>query len=240
MTDVLQRVRVVLVEPHYAGNVGSVARAMKTMGLNALWLVAPRCSLDEQARMMAASAQDVLADARRVDGLEQALAGVDLAVALSNRARSAEWPLWDVEQAAEEVIGRAGSGAQVALVFGPEPSGLRSEHLYLCQARCRIPSHPDCPSLNLAQAVQVVAYAIYRRLASPVSGSTAPQGADRRSLEAYFALLDRLLQQSDFSLAPRQKVLSRLKAIYLKAGLTPRELGLLHGFMASLERDRDG
>ncbi len=231
----LTGIRVVLVETHYAGNIGATARAMKTMGLRDLWLVAPRCTLNAEARMMAASAQDVLQGVQQVERLEQALAGVDLAVALSHRGRSADWPVWDVEETADAVLGQVARGASVALVFGPEPSGLRSEHLYQCQAQCRIPSHPDCSSLNLAQAVQVVSYALYRRQAAPVAGSTPPQRAERKALEAFFTLLDTLLCESDFALAPREKVLARLKAIYLKAGLTPRELGLLHGFMASLK-----
>ncbi len=229
-----ESLRVVLVETHYAGNIGATARAMKTMGLRELVLVAPRCEMSAEARMMAASAQDVLAGARWVERLEQALAGVDLAVALSHRSRSARWPVWDVEETADAVLGQLAAGARVALVFGPEPSGLRSEHLYQCQAQCRIPSHPDCSSLNLAQAVQVLAYALYRRQAGPVRGSTPPQRAERKALEAFFHLLDELLQESDFAQAPKEKVLARLKAIYLKAELTPKELGLLHGFMASL------
>ena len=230
-------IQVVLVETRYAGNVGAVARAMKTMGLNRLVLVAPRCDFrSPEARRMAASAQDVLAGAHVVDELADALAGVDLAVALSNRERTAGWPVWDVEETAERVLEQQRAGARVALVFGPEPSGLRSEQLYLCQGRCRIPSHPDCPSLNLAQAVQVMAYALYRRQAGPVTGSTPQKQADRQSLEAFFALLEVLLEQSDFAQAPKDKLLARLKAVCLKAQLTPRELGLLHGFMASLRR----
>lgn len=229
------QISVVLVEPHFGGNIGSTARAMKTMGLSRLVLVAPKEYDQKAATMMAASAVDVLHSATRVATLEQALAEISLSIAISNRNRQLEWPILDVEQAAERCLERSQT-ADVALVFGPEPMGLSNAHLQLCQLQSKIPSHPDCPSLNLAQAVQVYTYALYRRQHTVLNQADRAVYPPQKSVQAFYQLLDDVVRQQQFSHFSEEKVLQQLQKIFNKADLEQKELNLLHGLFSSLRR----
>ena len=163
--DALANVRIVLVEPTHPGNIGAVARAMRTMGLRDLRLVGPRRYPSAEATERAAGAFDVL-DRARVDGdLSEALADCTWAVAATARPRRLEWVQLDPAQAGRELVRRAVSGP-VAAVFGRESAGLSNDEIDHCQAVLRIPTAPDFRSLNIAAAVQIAAYEIARAAAA--------------------------------------------------------------------------
>src|SRR3954467_3658590 len=151
----LSRVRVVLVEPSHPGNIGAAARALKTMGLSRLVLVRPKAFPHREARALASNALDLLDSARVYATLEEALAGTVLAVAMSARGRDLSHAARTARAAAGEIARDAG---EAAIVFGSETGGLSKEAVLKCSRLAFIPADPEYSSLNLAQAVQVMAY----------------------------------------------------------------------------------
>ena len=150
----LQNIRIVLVETSHSGNIGSAARAMKTMGLSNLYLVSPK-SVDEQSIALAAGADDVVRNANIVDTFEQAIENCSLVIGTSARLRHLQSTLIEPRECAEKVSAHQG---QVAIVFGRERVGLTNEELLKCHYHLNIPANPEYSSLNLAMAVQLVSY----------------------------------------------------------------------------------
>jgi len=160
----LQNIRVVLVNTSHPGNIGGAARAMKNMGLSRLVLVQPKEFPAVDASARASGADDVLDNAQVVDSLEQALVGCNLVMGTSARERSIPWPLIGPRECGAKAVEHANGGEEIALVFGREHAGLTNEELQRCHFHVHIPSNPDFSSLNLAAAVQVLAYEL--RMAS--------------------------------------------------------------------------
>lgn len=169
------RVEVVLVRPIHAGNVGAVARAMKNTGLYRLTLVAPENRHSQWAEWMASGAQDLLRESREVASLDEVLEGVTLVLGTTARARRFRWPVYEPGPAAERILDHAG---RVALLFGPEDTGLDNETLLRCHGLVTIPTARE-PSLNLSQAVMVVAHQLF--LAARARGYTPRSDRVRRS-----------------------------------------------------------
>jgi TrmH family RNA methyltransferase len=183
MSNHLDNIRIVLVNPLDSKNVGALCRAMKTMGIGALTVVrepgAPALDV-EQAAVLAVHAGDVLANRRTCTSLKEALAGTSLAAGITRRRgkRRKSFALTP-EELAERVAGLG--GGETALVFGNEASGLDDRDLALCQVAVRIPSSPHFPSLNLSHAVQIITYSLYRTLS--VSPGTLYRPITREQLE---------------------------------------------------------
>src|SRR5690349_5577786 len=167
----LAAIRIVLVEPSHPGNIGAVARAMKNMGLEQLVLVAPRQFPHSEASARASGADDVLAKARVVGTVTEALAGCGFIVATTSRARDQYFRVADVRDAAQRVLQESRRGP-TAVLFGAERAGLTNEQLEAAHLLIRIPASDTYPSLNLAMAVQIVAYELLR--AGGVQIETAP------------------------------------------------------------------
>ncbi len=246
-------VRIVLVETSHPGNIGATARAMKTMGLEDLALVRPRAFPDAEATARASGADDILARARVVERLEEAVGDCGFVVGASARLRSVAWPTVDPRAAAAEVLERARAN-RTALLFGPEQSGLTNEHLALCQRLVRIPTQPEFGSLNLAMAVQVLAYELrmtwladgghtQRADSGPPEESQpeAPPLATAAELEGFFAHLERVLTETGFlhTEHPRQLKL-KLRRIFQRAELDRNEINILRGVLTALDPGRPG
>ncbi|HLS84630.1 MAG TPA: RNA methyltransferase [Arenimonas sp.] len=237
--------RIVLVGTQHPGNIGSAARAMKTMGLGALHLVAPERFPDPEAVALAAGADDVLAAAAVHPGLVEALAGCHRVLGTSARRRTVPLPELSPREAARELV-RAAAAGPVALVFGRERTGLENAELQRCHATVSIPTDPDFSSLNLAAAVQVLSYELRLALLdagaldAPVPG---PEGgvpeppATAEELERYFCHLAEALEDIDFhkGRAP-DMVMARLRRLYLRAGLDRREIRILRGILSDAQR----
>lgn len=155
----LENIRIVLVETSHNGNIGSVARAMKTMGIHDLYLVNPKANIDSHAVALAAGASDIIGHAKIVSSLEEAISGCELVIATSARSRSLDWPILTAREAGEKVTLEAQNG-HVAMVFGRERSGLTNEELQQCHYHLAVDANPEYSSLNLAMAVQIVCYEI--------------------------------------------------------------------------------
>jgi len=257
MSMAAAQISCVLVRPQHPGNIGAAARALRTMGLSRLVLVAPQRFPDAEAHALAAGADAVLDAAPVHATLDAALAGCTLALGLSARRRGVALEELDPRAAAQRVHAHAVAGGQVALLFGNERNGLDNDELARCHAMVRIPSVADFGSLNLAQAVQVMAYelrlqALAEDESSPAADTACaaddvadaqgehaevepPAGLDE--LEALFAHLWRTLYAIDFhkGRAPHT-VERRLRRLLLRAQPSARELRILHGVLADAER----
>ncbi|KVT11691.1 RNA methyltransferase [Burkholderia sp. MSMB1459WGS] len=230
--------RFVLVEPSHPGNVGAAARALKTMGFSRLVLVAPRVphvQSDPEAIAMASGADDVLASAHVVPTLGEALSGVHWSIALTARTREYGPPRLAPRAAAAQASAQVGTG-DIALVFGNERTGLANEHVEQCSALAHIPANPAYSSLNLAQAVQVLAYelrvAFLEQASEPPAQPQAEAGtlAQSDEIERMYVHLENALIALDF-LDPRnpKKLMPRLRRLFARTGLEREEVNILRG-----------
>ena len=263
-----ERITIVLVAPTHPGNVGACARAMRVMGLRRLVLVAPvDRAIHEQAEALARSsgATSILAGARVVDSLTDALASTTLAVAISAGQREFGPPVLAPDEAAglcrTEVL--ADPAHEVALVFGTERTGLSISEVAHCQRLCAIPGERDYNSLNLAQAVQILCYELRRAACRPDPASATPRDlgdqpaphadalsaqaaadpggahASARQIEGFFAHLERALVAIGF-LDPDhpKKLMPRLRRLFARTRLETEEVQLLRGILKLVEAPR--
>jgi tRNA/rRNA methyltransferase len=234
------RVRIVLCETSHPGNIGAAARAMKTMGLSRLVLVKPKHFPHADAEAFASGALDVLREAVVCDSLDDALAGTVLAVASTSRHRDLTHEVVDCREACKRLMQDA-THSEVALVFGPERTGLTVRDVNKCQLIAAIPANPDYASLNLAQAVQVFAYEL-----SMAAGGTAThtQGssdaATHDEAEGFYRQLEDVFHLSGF-LDPQnpKRLMQRMRRLFARSRLEKEEVSILRGFLRAV-RERIG
>jgi tRNA/rRNA methyltransferase len=231
----LGRVRAVLSHPAGPGNIGASARALKAMGLERLVLLNPRQFPDARATESAVGAADILAEAVVCSTLDEALAGATLTIALTARRRDLAPPCIDAREAAQLAVAEAAAGGEVAFVFGTEASGLSNEEVIRCQRAAHIASDPSFPSLNLAAAVQVVAYEVrYALVGACAAPSERTPAATYEETEGLFCHLDSSLQRSGFlDPANPRRLMERLRRIFGRARLESQELNVLRGMLAA-------
>ena len=241
-TSVFTRLRFVLVETSRAGNIGAAARAMKTMGFSDLVLVNPRFAdalQDPEAVAFASGAQDVLEGARIVGSMAEALEGCNFAAAVSARLREFSPPVWAPRQFAGHV---ATHEVAAALIFGNERFGLPNHIVEQCNVLINIPATPDYSSLNLAQALQVLAYEC--RVADGVAAPASAVGfhGDAASLEqidGMFGHLEQALVAIDFLDADHpKKLMPRLKRLFARTQLETEEVNILRGIARQILKAR--
>ncbi|MDM7322270.1 MAG: RNA methyltransferase [Gammaproteobacteria bacterium] len=235
------RLRIVLVGTTHPGNIGSTARAMKTMGLARLILVAPKARIDAEAEAMASGATDVLRSAQIVDSLDAALIGCHWVVGASARLRDAPHELLTVRQAAVQAIRElAVQEGEVALVFGREHAGLTNAELGRCHAHMIIPAHPEYSSLNLAQAVQVTAYELRQALLEDEGLRPAvelPAPAPHDAVENLLAHWQAVLEGLGFlDPANPRHLMQKLRHLLQRARITPNEVDILRGMLTAVQK----
>ena len=231
-SDPLKNIRVVLCETAHPGNIGAAARAMKTMGLSQLYLVAPRQFPDTQAEWLAVGAGEILREARVCASLDEALAGSAFTVACTARTRDIAAPMVAAREAAVRIVAVA-RGQETALVFGNEAFGLTGKQVEKCQLLATIPANPQFSSLNVAAAVQVLAYELYG--AAQVDGARREQPRELASfeeLERFYAHLERTLLETGF-LNPtyNKKLMPRLRRLFGRTQLEKDEVNILRGML---------
>jgi len=235
-----QRIRIVLVGTQHPGNIGSAARAMKTMGLSRLVLVAPERFPHPEAQALAAGADDLLAAAAVHATLVEAVADCTLVLGCTARSRRVPLPEQGPREAAAAVLEEAVGGGDVAVVFGRERTGLDNHELQLCHQAVHIPANPDYSSLNLAAAVQVLAWELRSAvlaLEPRDAGEPRDPAATHAQLEGLFAQLADTLDAIDFhkGRAP-ESAMRKLRRIFLRCRLDAREVRLLRGVLADAQR----
>jgi len=233
----LDRVRVVLTRPSHPGNIGAAARAMKTMGLRRLYLVAPQAFPDPVAEARASGAADLLAAAVIVDSLAEALRGTVFSAALTARRREWSLPVKTAREAAPELLSFTAQG-DVALVFGTEKTGLTNEEVTLCMLPVSIPTDPLFSSLNLGAAVQLLCYELRQVALTP---DPPPQQDDDlatfESVEGFYRHLQQAMTTSGFyDPANPKRLLPRLRRLFGRIRLEREEVNILRGIIAALEK----
>jgi tRNA/rRNA methyltransferase len=235
VSSLFKRLRFVLVETSRAGNVGSVARAMKTMGFSDLVLVAPRCAdpqHDPEAVAFASGAIDVLEGARIVDSIADALDGCNFAAAVSARLREFSPPVWSPREFSAHVAATA--DLRPAVILGNERFGLPNQIVEQCNVLINIPANPDYSSLNLAQAAQVLAYecrvAVQGENRTQEGVGFQGEAASMAQVEGMYAHLEEALVAIGFLNATNpKKLMPRLKRLFARTQLETEEVNILRG-----------
>ena len=235
----LKNIRVVLVRTYHPGNIGSAARAMKTMGLTNLVLVNPLDFPSDEATKMAASADDVLKSAILCNSVYDAVKDCTVVIASTARSRDYDLPELTPEESAEQLFLSAKKN-KVALVFGPERMGLSNDDLQFAKYRVTIPANPEYSSLNLAAAVQTLSYEIFKQHTIKIDNKQAESQRELPSteqMEQYFTRLEETLKDSGFIIQNHPgKVMKKLRSLFARAQLDDIELNILHGILASYQR----
>jgi len=233
-------IRIVLVEPSHPGNIGAVARAMKNMGLEQLVLVSPRQFPHSEALARASGADDVLANARVVATVTEAIAGCGFIAATTSRARDQYFRVADVREAAARLLLESRRGP-AAVLFGSERAGLTNEQLEAAHLLIRIPASDSYPSLNLAMAVQIVSYELFR--AGGIEVDTAPAAgplADPVEMERLYRHLAQVLEEIDFRDRTQggTHLMARLRRLFQRAALDRNEVNILRGILTAVQSRR--
>ena len=239
--SLLDNIRIILVNTTHPGNIGGVARAMKNMGLSQLYLVSPKDYPSEQAQWRASNAADVLAAAQVVPSLEEAIADCGLVIGTSARERRIPWPLFTPRECAQRSMAESAQHP-VAIVFGREDRGLTNEELHLCHYHVHIPTNPEYSSLNLAAAVQVIAYELRVHALTEQRGEPLHfddwdmPPAKMEAQENYYQHLEETLQTLGFIQKdnPRQ-TMTRLRRLYSRVRLDEMELAIMRGMLTSIQ-----
>lgn len=230
--EILDNVRVVMSHTTHPGNIGAAARAMKTMGLSRLYLINPRHFPDAQATAMAAGADDILEHATVCASLDEALQGVVFTVAMTARLRDISVEVRTPREAMPELLQYAAS-QPVALLFGTEMSGLTNEEMGRAQLLVNIPTNPQYSSLNVAAAVQVLAYELAEAARLHRPQLEALPAATHEQLEGMYAHMEQTLHEIGFfSTQNPARMMQRLRRLYARARLEQEEVNILRGILS--------
>ena len=232
--------RIILVETSHPGNIGAAARAIKNMGLEQLTLVRPRSFPHPEATARASGADDVLANARVVDSVAEAVADCGLVAATTSRDRDHYTRVLDLRDAAPVLV-RESQRGPAAVLFGSERTGLANDEVALANLLLRIPANPAYPSLNLAMAVQLVSYELYRargaEFPAPENPTPLAAGADLARLYAHW---EEVMDEVDFRDRTSSGVhlMNRVRRMFQRAELDKNEVNILRGFLTSIQQKR--
>ncbi|TNH91346.1 tRNA (cytosine(32)/uridine(32)-2'-O)-methyltransferase TrmJ [Aeromonas hydrophila] len=237
----LDQICIVLVNTSHTGNMGSAARAMKTMGLSQMVLVDPQAQPDDNAYALAAGASDLLANARIVSTLDEAIADCGLVIGTSARSRTLSWPMLDPREAGEKLV-TEGMQHPVALVFGRERTGLTNDELQKCHYHVAIPANPEYSSLNLAMAVQTLCYEVRMHWLQQEQVGETDMVVDYPSaeqLEGFYQHLEQTLLKTGFIADDHPgQVMSKLRRLFNRARPEAVELNILRGILTSVQKPR--
>ena len=244
--NILNKVKIILVNTSDCRNIGSAARAMKTMGLSELVLVSPAEMPNGQAQALAAGATDVLAGAKVVSTLSEAIEDCGLVVGTSARSRTLPWPMLEPRGCGEKLVAEA-SEYPVALVFGRESSGLTNDELQLCHFHVQIPANPDYSSLNLAMAVQTLSYEVRTSyllsLEEQYKANAKPKSEDdelypvTEETERFYQHFESALLATGFIVPSHPGlIMTKLRRLFNRARPDMKEIKMMRGILASVER----
>lgn len=231
----LSNIRIVMDHTSHPGNIGSAARAMKTMGLNRLYLVEPQRFPHADADALACDARDLLENARVCASLDEALTGSVIAAGLTARRRDLQNPCLDVREAARRLVEIAAT-QEVALLFGNEAHGLSNEELNRCQYVISIPTDSAYTSLNVASAVQIMSYELRMATlnAAPVTSEAAAL-APLEDIEFFYVRLEETLKRIQF-LDPDhpKRLMPRIRRMFARTQLEKEEFSILMGILKQI------
>ena len=231
-------INIVLVETSHPGNIGSVARAMKTMGLSKLSLINPRKFPSGETNALSGNATDILENAQVYKTIEDSIKTSTFVYATSSRNRTIQWPTINVEEAAELILNQTTAQKEISILFGREDRGLTNEELQLANTHIEIPANPDYPVLNLAMSAQILSYEIFK-----ASHNTRARDwhdypeVDSANLQM---LIDHFIETAvniDV-IHPEnpKKIISRIKRMFSRLHPDEMEASFLRGFLAAINK----
>lgn len=239
----LSSIRIVLIRPTETGNIGSAARAMKTMGLSELVLVDPREFPSARATARASGADDLLAVVQVADSLESALEGCDLVMGSSARLRDLPWPLLNPREAAEKAWQHRDLASKIAIVFGSERSGMTNEEMDQCHFQIHIPANDEYSSLNLAASVQVISYELRMMYllssGEPTHDQQEEEVASREQMDQFYTHLFEVMEEVGYYRPEQPKLLRRrLRRLFNRPLMTHPEVQIMRGFLSMIQKHR--
>jgi tRNA (cytidine32/uridine32-2'-O)-methyltransferase len=235
----LSNIDIVMVGTTHPGNIGAAARAMHNMCIANLVLVNPQCSIGEVAYARASGANEILDNRRETESLQEAVQDCNLVVATSARIRSLPWPEMTPDVMARKIV-NLNDQSRAALVFGREDSGLTNEELQLCNYMVNIPTNPGFSSLNVASAIQVLCYDIFKTMEKQPENLPVDYqepAATSQELEGYFQHLEQVVTATQFLNSKNPGLLmQRLRRIYHRVELSKIEVNILRGILSSVQK----
>ena len=241
--NLINNIRVVLVEPSHNGNIGSTARAMLNMGLTDLWLVNPKKAIDDEAIALACHATEIIENIKIVNTLAEAIDNVDYVVGTSARVRRVSLPIEPISKVATNILSKIkDSNEKIAILFGRERTGLLNEELLMSNVHAYIPSNEGYTSLNLAQAVQLVAYEIYKQSLNLSKSKDVPEythlhkkASPKEQQGLYQHIEETMIKTGFLDKDNPGYVMDKVKRLFQRSELESQEVNILRGFLSSLE-----
>ena len=234
--SVLANIRIVLVRPFHPGNIGSVARSMKTMGLSDLCLVKPRDYPHPEAVKMAAGAADLLEKSNTAVSLKEAIADCTVVIASTARPRGYDLPELSPQQTAQHLL-EGSNKNHVALIFGPERMGLHNDDIRHAKYRVTIPANPDYSSLNIAAAVQILSYEIYQSSLTPKrKDNLVRELPSSEDIERLYEHLETVLKDIKFLRTHSGETMQRLRHLLTRAEPDVLETNIIRGILAAIDK----
>jgi len=231
-------INIVLVDTIHPGNIGSVARAMKTMGLKRLSLVNPRVFPSGEANALAGNATDVLDNVKIFTSIKDAIEQSTFVYATSSRDRSIQWPLMDAETAAKDICNEVNSNKEISIIFGKEDRGLTNDELELANKLIEIPANPEYPVLNLAMSAQIISYEILK--ASSVNQKKEWRDYPEVNSKQLQMLIDHFIETAiDIDVIDPdnpKKIISRIKRMFTRLQPDEMEASFMRGFLSGIKK----
>ena len=231
-------INIVLVDTIHPGNIGSVARAIKTMGLKRLSLVNPRVFPSSDANALAGNATDILENATLYSSIQDAIKNSTFVYATSARDRSIQWPILNAEQASTEIVEQANSEKEISIIFGKEDRGLTNDELELANKLIEIPANPEYPVLNIAMSVQLILYEIFKASSNdrPRDWRDYPEVNSEQLQRLIKHFIDTAIEIDVIDPENPKKIISRIKRMFTRLQPDEMEASFMRGFLSGIKK----
>ena len=238
MTFKTNLINIVLVDTIHPGNIGSVARAIKTMGLKRLSLVNPRVFPSSDANALAGNATDILENATLYSSIQDAIKNSTFVYATSARDRSIQWPILNAEQASTEIVEQANSEKEISIIFGKEDRGLTNDELELANKLIEIPANPEYPVLNIAMSVQLILYEIFKASSNdrPRDWRDYPEVNSEQLQRLIKHFIDTAIEIDVIDPENPKKIISRIKRMFTRLQPDEIEASFMRGFLSGIKK----
>ena len=238
MTFKTNLINIVLVDTIHPGNIGSVARAIKTMGLKRLSLVNPRVFPSGDANALAGNATDILENATLYSSIQDAIKNSTFVYATSARDRSIQWPILNAEQASTEIVEQANSEKEISIIFGKEDRGLTNDELELANKLIEIPANPEYPVLNIAMSVQLILYEIFKASSNdrPRDWRDYPEVNSEQLQRLIKHFIDTAIEIDVIDPENPKKIISRIERMFTRLQPDEMEASFMRGFLSGIKK----
>mgnify|MGYP003304513400 CR=1 FL=1 len=238
MTFKTNLINIVLVDTIHPGNIGSVARAIKTMGLKRLSLVNPRVFPSSDANALAGNATDILENATLYSSIQDAIKNSTFVYATSARDRSIQWPILNAEQASIEIVEQANSEKEISIIFGKEDRGLTNDELELANKIIEIPANPEYPVLNIAMSAQLILYEIFKASSNdrPREWRDYPEVNSEQLQRLIKHFIDTAIEIDVIDPENPKKIISRIKRMFTRLQPDEMEASFMRGFLSGIKK----